>query len=326
MTPRAEREQIRVGRHSVPLSSPDKVLFPDDGITKRDLFDHYVAVGPAMLPHVRGRPITMERYPDGIRGERFFQKEAWRHTPEWIDTAVLAKEKGTVRHVVVNDVATLAYMAQQNTITPHVWLAMAERPHEPDQVVFDLDPPGDGFRVVRETALRLRALLEELGLVAFAKTTGSKGLHVVVPISRGHSTDDASSFADRAGSELVRRDPERLTMEGRIAERRGRLFVDTWRNGYAQMVVAPYAIRARPGAPVATPLDWTEVEDPSLTPRTFDIRTIRRRLDDDDPWRGMARRGRALGPASTRLAKLEAERGDLATDATDRWGHRKRLR
>jgi bifunctional non-homologous end joining protein LigD len=328
MSPKAERLEIRVGRRVVALSSPDKVLFPEDGITKRDLFEHYVAVGPVMLPHVKGRPVTMERYPEGIHGERFYQKEAWRHAPEWMEVAELPKEKGTVRHVVLTETATLAYLAQQNTITLHVWLSKADRPHEPDHVVWDLDPATeDEFGLVRSTALRLRELLAELGLTPFVKTTGSKGLHVVLPITRGPTTPDAANFAARVGSELVRRDPERLTMEGRKEARRGRLFVDTWRNGYAQMVVAPYAVRARPGAPVATPVEWSEVEDDRLRPDTFTLRTIGERLSSTgDAWKGMARGARSIREASKRLTAIEAERGDEAgTDATDRWGHPKTL-
>jgi bifunctional non-homologous end joining protein LigD len=325
MSPRSERVEVRVGRRSVALSSPDKVLFPADGITKRDLFEYYLAVGPAMLPHVRGRPVTMERFPEGVGGERFYQKEA-KYPPAWLDTAVLPKEKGSIRHLLVNEVAALAYLAQQNAITPHVWLSRADRPFHPDRMAFDLDPPGeDDFPLVRRTALRLHELLDELGLAAFLKTSGAKGLHVLVPIRRGPRTDEVADLADRIGAELVRRDPKHLTMEGRIAAREGRLFVDTWRNGYAQMVVAAYGVRGRAGAPVSTPLDWEEALDARLRPRRFTLRTVPARLEaTGDPWSGMGRQARTLADARRRLAEMEGA-GEATTDATDRWGHRKRL-
>ncbi|MEX2457871.1 MAG: non-homologous end-joining DNA ligase, partial [Actinomycetota bacterium] len=320
----ARRREVRVGRRTVALSSPDKVLFPDDGITKGELFEYYLQVGSTMLPHVRGRPVTMERFPDGLGGERFYQKEA-RFQPPWLDTAVLPKEKGSVRHVVVNEVAALAYLAQQNSITAHVWLSRADRPVHPDRMAFDLDPPDDEhFAVVRRTAFALRDLLDELGLPSFLKTSGAKGLHVLVPLVRGPATDEVHGLADRIGSELVRRDPKRLTMEGRIAKREGRLFVDTWRNGYAQMVVAPYAVRGRPGATVSTPIAWEEAEDSRLRPARFHLRNVPERLASvGDPWRGMGRNARALTEPAARLAGMEAARDEGAsTDATDRWGHR----
>ena len=316
-----------MGRRLVALSSPDKVLFPADGITKAGLFEYYVRVGPAMLPHIKGRPVALERFPSGIDGQAFYQKDA-KYPPGWLDTVEVPKEGGTVRHVVVNEVAALAWLAQQNAITPHVWLSRADRPHQPDRMVFDLDPPeGAPFDVVRTTALQTRDLLEELGLVPFAKTSGAKGLHVVVPLTRGPRTEEVAGLADRIGAELVRRDSDRLTMEGRKAKREGRLFVDTWRNGYAQMLVAAYGLRARPGAPVSTPVEWAEVEDASLSPAAFTIRTVPERLERvGDPWAGMGRRARSLKQAERRLSRLEAAQADATTDATDRWGHLKPLR
>jgi bifunctional non-homologous end joining protein LigD len=186
---------------------------------------------------------------------------------------------------------------------------------------------GERFSLVRRTAFALRELLDELGLPSFVKTSGAKGLHVLVPVLRGPGTEEVHRLADRIGSELVRRDPKRLTMEGRIAKREGRLFVDTWRNGYAQMVVAPYAVRGRPGAPVSTPLTWEEAEDARLRPARFHLRNVPERLASaGDPWKGMGRNSRALTEPAARLAEMEAARGEGAsTDATDRWGHRKTL-
>ncbi len=292
---------LRVGRRTVAVSNPDKVLFPGDGITKGELVEHYRQVAVRMLPHVRGRPVSMERYPNGIDGERVFQKGAPAYFPPWIARATVPKKGGSVSHVVVDQAATLVYMANQACITPHVALSRADRLQNPDQLIFDLDPWED-FEEARHAALLLKPLLDELALPSFVKTTGGKGLHVTVPIDGRADFDEVHDFAGQVGAELVRRDPDRLTMEFRKANREGRLYVDLLRNRYAQTAAPPYAVRARPGATVATPLNWSEVEDRRLRPDRFTVRTIFDRLERvEDPWRGMARQARSLDRARRRL-------------------------
>jgi bifunctional non-homologous end joining protein LigD len=287
----------------VEVSRPAKILFPDDGITKLDLAEYYAAVGSVMLPHIRGRPVAMERYPDGLRGGRFFQKEVARSIPGWVGTADVRKERGRLTQVVCDDVATLVYLADQACITPHVWLSRADRPDHPDQLIFDLDPPEGGFSEARRTAIVLRDLLAELKLPCVPKTTGGKGVHVMVPLNRGADFAVVREFARAVAGLLVARFPGRLTTEQRKDKRRGRLFVDVMRNAYAQHAAAPYAVRARPGAPVATPLHWSEVEDARLRPERFSMRAVRRRLErDGDPWGRL--RGRSLREPSRILREM----------------------
>ena len=300
----SDRRSVRVGRRTVEVSNPDKVLFPDDGVTKGDLVDYYRRVAGFMLPHLRGRPVAMERYPDGIGGQRIFQKDVPAHFPGWIDRVEVAKQQGSLRQVVCEEAATLAYLANQACITPHVFLSRADRPDHPDQLIFDLDPSGDDFEDARAAALWLRSLLEELELPSFPKTTGGKGLHLTVPLDRRADFDTVRAFARDVAGVLVRRHPERLTIEQRKRQRDGRLYVDVMRNGYAQTAVPPYAVRARPGATVATPLDWSEVEQPSLRPSRFTIVSVFERLDRADPWKDLRRRGRSLSRARKRLDRL----------------------
>jgi bifunctional non-homologous end joining protein LigD len=297
--------RIRVGRRTIEVSNPGKVLFPDDGITKADLVDYYRRIGPWMLPHMRGRPVTMERFPDGIAGPRIVHKSVPDHFPDWIARVKVSKRDGSIEQLLAEDAATLAYLANQASITPHVWLSRVDRPDNPDEMIFDLDPPGDDFADARAAALWLRELLEELGLPSFVKTTGGKGLHLTVPLDRGADFDTVRGFARDLAEVLAGRHPDRLTTEQRINQREGRLYLDAGRNAYAQTAVSPYAVRAKPGATVATPLDWDEVEDASLRPSRFTWRTIFERLEaGHDPWKALRRRGRSLTRARARLDAL----------------------
>jgi len=277
------KSEVRVGRRTVPVSNWEKVLFPDDGITKGDLVEYAIAIAPKMLPYLRDRPLTLERYPDGLRGEPFFQKNVSKYFPEWVPRAPMPKKNGTVTYVLANDAPTLAYVANQAAITHHVWLSTASCPYQPDQLIFDLDPSVENFDAVRTTALAVRAALIERGLVPFVKTTGSRGLHVVVPLRPSASFEEAYAFATGIAEELIRERPDLLTLEFRKADRGDRIFLDINRNAYAQTAVAPYSVRPRPGAPVAMPLDWSEVSDPTLRPDGFHMRDA---VERADLWKG----------------------------------------
>lgn len=289
------------------ISHADKVLFPGAGITKADLVGYYVRIAEVMLPHVRGRPISMERYPDGVTGGHFFQKEAPDYFPDWVPrVSVRVKEEGTEQpQVMCDDAATLAYIAEQACITPHTWLSRAPRLDHPDKLVFDLDPPGDDFDIVREAARAVRAVLRDAGLNALLMTTGSRGLHVVVPLDGEANFDAAREFARRLSEETARRAPGRFTTETRKEDRRGRLFLDYLRNAYAQTSVPPYAVRARRGAPVAAPLDWYELDDRALNSRTYNVGNIFRRLGHKaEPWADFGGRAQSLARARRRLDEL----------------------
>lgn len=298
--------RLRVGAYVIEVTHPDKVLFPGARpLTKRDLVEYYRRIALTMLPHLTGRPIVMQRFPDGIEGEGFFHKDIPDYFPEWIDRVTLPKKDGTVTHVVCNNAATLVYLASQACITPHVWLSRADRPRHPDRLIFDLDPPADDFAPVRRAARLVGSLLSDLGLTTYVMTTGSRGAYVVVPLDRRADFDVVRAFARAAAALLVRRHPRELTMEPRVADRGGRLYLDTGRNAYAQSAAPPYAVRARPRAPVATPITWRELDRPSLDARSYRVDNLFRRLARaGDRWRSITRRGQSLTKAQAELLKL----------------------
>jgi bifunctional non-homologous end joining protein LigD len=276
---------MRAGRRDVPITHPDKVLFPDDGITKGDLAAYYRDAAPQMVPLVKDRPVSMQRFNAGIAKGGFFQKNLPKGAPGWLKTATVAKRDGTVTHPLVTDASALVWLANQNCVTPHLWLARADRPERPDRMVFDLDPSDDDFGLVRRSALVLGEILREAGVVPWAMTTGSRGLHVVVALRRRHGFTAVRDAAVAIGEELVARDPQQLTLAFLKKKRGGRLYVDVNRNGYAATAVAPFGVRARRGAPVATPLRWEELEDPALAPDRWTLRDV---LDRDaGAWDGV---------------------------------------
>ncbi|MGW2560860.1 non-homologous end-joining DNA ligase [Streptomyces sp. NPDC001514] len=300
---------VRAGRRTVEVHRPEKVLFPADGVTKADLVDYYRAIAPHMLPHLRGRPLMLERLPDGLDGPRFMQKDTPDSYPDWVHRAEVAKEGGTVTHTVCDDTATLVHLADQACITLHRWLSKADRPDRPDRMVFDLDPSEDDFERVREAARHLGELLGELELPSVLLTTGSRGLHVIVPLSGRSSYDEVRDFAKDTAEVLAAEHPDRLTTEVRKAARGDRLYLDVQRNAYAQTAVAPYSVRARDGAPVATPMAWEQLDDPKVTARRWSIADAAEQAEAD-PWQGVLRRGRALGPARRRLEAVRRGRRD----------------
>lgn len=285
------------------ITHPEKVLFPDEGITKGELAAYYEAIAPVMLPHVCARPITMERYPAGIGEPGFFQKDVSRGFPAWLERVEVPKKKGTVHHPLVRDARSLLWLANQNCITPHVWPSRAPDLYQPDVCVFDLDPSEDDQVVLRAAALALRALLSELGLASWVKTSGSKGFHIIVPLDGEADFGEVSRFAHTAGAALVVRDPAHLTQEFAKADRGGRILVDTGRNGYSATFAAAYAVRPKPGAPVSAPCTWDELEGGIVGPRTFTLRTMARRVAEvGDLWSDL--RAQSLRGAMERLRAL----------------------
>jgi bifunctional non-homologous end joining protein LigD len=288
------------------ITHPEKVLFPDDGITKGELASYYEQIAGAMVPHMRGRPVTMERYPAGIGQKGFFHKDVSKGFPAWLERVEVPKKDGTVHHLVVNDTRSLLWMTNQNCITPHVWTSRAPDLYQPDVCVFDLDPSkADEPDVLRQAALALRDLLEDLGLPTWVKTSGSKGFHIVVPLDGKTDMGTVAGFAHRVGAILVTRHPKMLTQEFSKADRGGRILVDTGRNGYSATFAAAYAVRAKPGAPVSAPCTWQEIETGAVGPRAFTVRTMADRMNQvGDLWADMRRRKRSLTRALQRLRKI----------------------
>lgn len=288
--------------HEVTVTRPQKVLFPDDGITKQDLVDYYLAISPLMLPHLKDRPITMFRYPDGVGGKAWVHKDMPDYFPDWIRHYRVPKEGGTVDQVLCDSPESLAYLANQACITPHIWLSRVDKLDNPDRLVFDLDPAKDDFAAVRRTAFWLKELLDELELPSAPMTTGSRGVHVAVKLDRRAGFDDVRAFARDVAEALAAEHPGELTTEARKAKRGDRLYLDVARNGYSQTTVAPFAVRALPSAPVATPLEWAQLQDRKLHARSFTLKSP----PSSDPWAGtmLKGRGKSLGLATKRLAAL----------------------
>jgi bifunctional non-homologous end joining protein LigD len=255
-----------------------------------------------MLPLLADRPLNLERYPDGIEGRRLWQQQAADYFPDWIRRVEVPKEGGKVAHVVARDAATLVYLAGQAVITPHCWLSRADRLDRPDRVVIDLDPTEQDVDAVRRAALEMGELFREVDLEPFAMTTGSRGFHVVAPIQRRQEFDEVRAFVRDLAAVAAQRDPDHLTTEQRKAKRESKIFLDVMRNTYAHTTVAPYAVRARPGAPVATPLRWEELEDTATRPDGWTLHTLPERLaHGGDPWRDIREAARPLGAARRKL-------------------------
>ena len=241
-----------------------------------------------MLPHIVGRPVTLERFHRGIGGPRIFQKNVVKGFPEWLERVEVPKNEGTVHHVVVRDARALLWLANQNSITPHVWTSRAPRVMKPDICVFDLDPSVDDAKRLRNAAVLLRSLLDDLGLRSWVKTSGSKGFHIVVPLDARADFARVARFAHGVGERLVRLDPKNLTREFHKVDRGTRVLVDTGRNEYSATFAAAYAVRPLPGAPVSAPCTWEEVESGAVGPRSFTLRNMRERVEKvGDLWRDL---------------------------------------
>lgn len=293
---------IRVSQRTIAVTHGDRVVFPDSAITKGEIVAHYYRVAPWMLPHIRGRPVMMQRVKDRIDGDVFYQKAIGSYFPDWIDRVTVAKAGGSVTHPVINDAASLVYIANQGSITPHVWLSRVGHLNQPDRMIIDLDPGSGGVADARFAAHLAHDLLSEVGVSAYLMATGSRGYHVVVPLRVRDTFEEVREVCFGLAQALARRVPDRLTTEFHKSERAGRLFLDCNRNAYAQTAVPAYAIRPRPGAPVAVPLAWDELD--SAEPDDWNVRTVAERLEQvPDPWRGFGRHARSLDAARRWLAR-----------------------
>jgi bifunctional non-homologous end joining protein LigD len=297
------------------ISHPEKLLFPDDGITKGEVAAYYEAVAPFMLPHLSGRPVTMERFPQGIAGKGFMQKDVVKGFPEWLERVEVPKHGGTTSYALVRDLRSLLWLANQNCITPHVWTSRVPDLMRPDLCVFDLDPSIEDPEVLRAATLLVRDVLAELGLPSWLKTSGSKGFHIVVPVDATTSYEQVWRFAQGVAIVLVKRDPQHLTLEFIKADRGDRILIDTGRNGPGATFAAAYALRARAGAPVSAPCAWSELEQQNVGPQSFHLRSMAERLARvGDVWGELQANEQSLvGP----IERMEA----LLTDADWKEAH-----
>jgi len=296
-------EKLRFGPLVVEVSNPGKLLYPEDGITKRQVIDYYRRIAEPALPHARDRFLTLQRFPDGLSAEGFFQQARADYFPDNVAGTEAARiGGGRVRHLSIDNAAGLVYLAGQGTLTFHTWLSRRDRLHYPDRLVFDLDPPDNDFSAVREAAVLTGEFLRELGLTPYVMTTGSRGAHVVVPLDGSSRFDAVRDFAKKAATVLAERHPRVLTTAQRKAKRAGRLYLDVMRNAYGQTAVMPYSLRAIAGAPVATPLSWGELGNSGLHAQTYHLGNLFRRLGQkSDPWAGMALHAAGIAAAARAL-------------------------
>jgi bifunctional non-homologous end joining protein LigD len=309
------------------VTHPEKVLFPDCGVSKGELCAYYEAIAPVMLPHMSGRPVTLERFPNGIGAKGFIQKDVAKGFPEWLRRVEVRRREpragrgaAPVHYALAFEARDLVWMANQNSITPHVWASRVPQLDAPDCCLFDLDPARDEPEALRRASLAVRDLLAELGLHSFVKTSGSKGFHIVVALDGKTPFEGTSRFGLGVGAVLVQRFPALFTQEFIKADRGDRILIDTGRNWRGATFAAAYAVRARPGAPVSAPCTWAEIEAGTIEPQSVTLRTMARRLaEQGDSWVEMERSGQALGPAEQRLgAMLREDEWQEAVEATTR--------
>jgi bifunctional non-homologous end joining protein LigD len=262
----------------IAITHPEKVMFPDDGITKGELAAYYELVAPAMLLHMKGRPVTLERFHRGIGEKGFFQKNVAKGAPAWLERVAVPKKDGVVNYPVVRDTRGIMWLTNQNCITPHVWTSRVPDLFHPDLCIFDLDPLEENADALRSATLLLRDALAELGVTSWVKTSGSKGFHVAFALDEKSDSGQVAHFAHSFGRELVRRAPDLLTQEFYKADRGGKILIDTARNEFGATYAAAYAVRPKPGAPVSAPCTWEEVESGQAGPQTFTLRTMAERL------------------------------------------------
>jgi bifunctional non-homologous end joining protein LigD len=296
-------QELEVGRRRVRLTSPDKLLFPGDGVTKRDLAEYYAEIGDAIVPHLRNRPFTLKRYPYGIRGQPYFAKQAPKGKPAWVPTRQFRtwpREGGSrlVDFALVNEPAAAVWMVQMNCIDMNAWYSRVDKPERPDYVVFDLDPPEsrNGFAQAIEVAHLIHEALERLELRSYVKTSGADGIHVLVPITRRSSYPETYEFAELVSRALEAEHQGLVTTEWLKKKRRG-VLVDHRQNGHGKTIASAYSVRPKPGAPVSTPLRWEEL-GPKVRPRDFGMREALARVEKHgDLFEPVLEGGQALGPA-----------------------------
>ncbi|MBE3520008.1 MAG: non-homologous end-joining DNA ligase [Firmicutes bacterium] len=271
--------RVRVGPREVTLTNLDKVLWPGDNFTKRDLIQYYARVSRYILPHLRDRPLSLVRYPDGISAPGFYQKDAPPGTPRWVKTLPLASGSSRIiRYILCNDPATLVWLANQAVVEVNPWSSRWEHLSAPDFAVFDLDPAeGSSWEDVKTVARAVKAFLDELGLRSFPKLSGATGLHVYVPVKNEYSHSQIVLFVKRAAKIIEAAMPEKVTLKRPVEERYGKVYIDYLQNSRGQTIVAAYSVRARPGAPVSMPISWDELD--SVEPRCWNIKTVPERLE-----------------------------------------------
>jgi bifunctional non-homologous end joining protein LigD len=300
-------KKLRADGHGIDVTNLDKVFFPTSKITKEDVIEYYRRIAPYMIPLIEKHPLSMERFPEGINHEGFFQKNIPDYFPHWVHRCTIPTREGdTIEQVLVNDTATLLYLASQAVLTFHAWLSTAHNLEKPDRMIFDLDPSGlASFSQVRFTARKLYDVLTEHHLPSYCMTTGSRGVHVVVPLRAAHSFDSVRTCASFIAQQLIKEYPRKMTLESSKEKRKNRIFIDILRNAYGATAVAPYSIRARERAPIATPIGWDELLEKRVKPQQYTIKNIFRRLGRiSNPWEDFEQKATTLDHLIERMKVL----------------------
>jgi len=297
---------MKTDSQNIKFTHTDKILFPKSGILKNDLITYYEKIADYLLPYLKNHPLTMQRFPNGIIEEGFFQKNAPQYFPDWIETEEIRKVGGWVNQVICDTKETLLYLVNQYVVTFHISLSTIDNIEYPDKLIFDLDPPKEDFSLAIEGAKALRKVLEnDLGFTSFLMTTGSKGLHVIVPLVQKEDFNEVHAFVKSISNYIAAQNPTKFTTAIRKNKREGRLYIDYLRNSYGQTSVAPYSVRAIEKAPVATPIFWSELDDKKLNAQLWNIQNIFSRLElIENPWKDFATSGQSIQNAKKKFGVL----------------------
>jgi len=292
-------KRLKIGKYNVEITHPERVMFDTSKITKQEIITYYQSVAPLMLPYLKKRPISMQRFPLGIEQEGFYQKEAGSYFPHWITTHAIAKDNGElVNYVVVDNAATLIYLVNQSCITFHPWLSKIDKIDYPDRMIFDLDPSGKNFSLVQDAAHAIKNVLDELELPNYVMTTGSRGLHVWVPLKRTQPYDVVRALSRSIAQMIVEQHPKKFTLELRKDKRKGRVFIDYLRNAPGATGVAPYSVRAKDTAPIAMPITWKEAFSSTLIPTKYTVHNATKYISKQaNPWHEMEKHAVAITKA-----------------------------
>ncbi len=299
---------IKANGHSIEITNTDKQMFPGDNISKEDLAEYYSQMAEHIIPLTRNRPMMLHRYPDGIEGSNFYQKQTADYYPRWlkeIKVKVKKEDEDSQQMLNCDSRAALVYIANQGCITPHTWLSKRNKLNFPDKMIYDLDPPENRFDLVQQAAKDFKKFFDKLKLKSYVMTTGSKGMHLVLPLDRKADFEQTRQFAKDAANLLAKQNPGDYTVETLKKKRKGRLFLDYLRNAYGQTAVVPYALRAIEGAPVATPLSWDEVGNSKLHAQSYNYSNIFQRISQkENPWKDFNQKKNNLDKARNKLDKL----------------------
>lgn len=276
--------EILIKEHSIELSHLDKIFYPQARITKGAVINYYDKIAEYFIPHIKDHMVVMHRYPNGLGSPEFYQKSVPDYFPSWIDRKTVdLKHGGEQTLVLIQHKATLIYLSNQGVLVYHSWLSTANNINNPDKIVFDLDPSSNNIGTLRFAAEAIKKTMEEYRLIPFVMTTGSRGYHVVIPIKANHTFEKVHNFAKKIAHNLANQYPRDFTIELNKSQRQGRVFIDYLRNSFGQTSVAPYSLREREGAPVATPIEWDELS--TTDPQKYNLKNIFRRLGKiNDPW------------------------------------------